>query len=368
MTQPRRTLIDPKETPYLHCVSRCVRRAFLFGDDPLTGRNFDHRRQWIVDKLSLLAGVFAIDVCAYAVMSNHYHAVLHVDTDRASGWDDDEVIRRWRMLFGGGTLIERYMAGQCASEAELDAVRDIAAEWRGRLVDVSWFMRCLNEGIAREGNREDDCKGRFWEGRFKSQALLDETALLACMAYVDLNPIRAGIAETPEASDFTSIQARIRKHHTPAPRTAPPGPAMNGDAGVSTEAAPAAGIGSVSEQPVPATLLPFSGLKGSDDADHTIPFRFEEYLELVDWTGRAIRDDKRGFIPENLPPILARLGIGDEPWVESISHYGRRFHGFVGPVEALRRLGGKFGKKWLRGLEAGRLLYANCGPIRERAM
>jgi putative transposase len=361
MTQPRRMLIDPRETPYVHCVSRCVRRTFLFGDDPLTGRNFDHRRQWIVDKLAMLGGVFAIDVCAYAVMSNHYHAVLHVDADRAEGWDDDEVIRRWRMLFGGGALIERYTKGQCRSEPELAAVRETVAEWRQRLTDVSWFMRCLNEGIAREANREDGCKGRFREGRFKSQALLDETALLACMAYVDLNPIRAGIAETPEASDFTSIQARIRELGAAA-TTSQAKEAVSDTPENSDHDASAAPVEVEADATQPgAGLVPFVEHGGGDVRDAALPFRLEDYLELVDWTGRAIREDKRGFVPEHLPPILARLGIERRAWVESVGDYGRRFYGFVGPVEALRRVGAKLGKKWLRGLQAGRVLYAGWG-------
>ena len=112
---------------------------------------------------------------------NHYHTILHVDAEKAKNWEQDEVIERWRKLFGGGVLIERYLAGQCKTVAELDKVAEIAEIWRQRLMDIRWFMRCLNESIARQANKADNCKGRFWEGRFKSQALLDKQALLACM-------------------------------------------------------------------------------------------------------------------------------------------------------------------------------------------
>jgi len=109
-----------------------------------------------------------------------------VDADRAKNWDQNEVIKRWRKFFGGGVLLERYLAGQCKTEAELDKVAETAEIWRARLMDISWFMRCVNESIARQANKEDSRKGRFWEGPFKSQALLDEGARLACMVYVDL--------------------------------------------------------------------------------------------------------------------------------------------------------------------------------------
>lgn len=147
-------------------------------------------------------------------MSNHYHVVLRVDAEEAERLSDVVVLKRWRLLFAGDVLVERYLSEKQSSmdDAEKKKVHEIAQEWRSRLTDISWFMRCLNESIARKANKEDGCKGRFWEGRFKSQALLDEVAVLACMTYVDLNPVRAGIAETPELSDFTSIQERIRDY------------------------------------------------------------------------------------------------------------------------------------------------------------
>jgi REP element-mobilizing transposase RayT len=209
MTQPRATLISLEATPWYHLVNRCVRRAFLCGTDSVSGQCYEHRRGWIVDRLHQLAGVFAIDVAAYAVMSNHYHLVVRVDAARAGEWSDDEVLRRWTSLFTGPLLVQRYRAGADLLPAERQAVTALAATYRERLADVSWFMRLLNEAIARQANAEDGVKGRFWEGRFKSQALLDEAAILSAMAYVDLNPIRAGMAETPERSEHTSVAERL---------------------------------------------------------------------------------------------------------------------------------------------------------------
>ena len=92
MPQARYRLVDIQTTPYYHCISRCVRRAFLCGHDRFTGKNFDHRKQWILDRIKQLSSVLAIDVCAYAIMSNHFHLVLHVDVRQAEAWYIDEVI------------------------------------------------------------------------------------------------------------------------------------------------------------------------------------------------------------------------------------------------------------------------------------
>ncbi len=310
MPKPRHCQVSLEATPYYHCVSRCVRRAFLCGQDAHTGRSFEHRRQWIEDKLLDVAAVFALDLCAYAVMSNHFHVVRHVDTDEAEQWSVDEVIERWHRLFQGHLLSQRYQEGAALSQAELKRLHQIVETWRARLMDISWFMRVVNEAIARQANAEDRCTGRFWEGRFKSQALLDEAALAACLAYVDLNPVRAKVTETPEASSHTSIRQRVAKAQTAHTPNHP--------------------------QQQPTGLLPFAGYPRTD-MPKGLPFRLTDYLELVDWTGRVIREDKRGAIDAALPPILERLGIEPKHWLFLTQHFESRFKGLVGSAYRLKQ-------------------------------
>ena len=218
---PRHHIVAADEVGLYHCIARCVRRAFLCGDDPLTGKNHDHRKGWIRVRLQELASVFAIEVCGYAVMSNHLHVILRLRPDLGQDWTDEEVALRWRILYpprdeATGRQIE-------PQQHDLDMITSDparVAELRGRLASLSWFMRCLNEPIARAANHEDNCSGRFWEGRFRSVALLDEAAVLACSIYVDLNPIRAGVAVTPEESEYTSAFDRIRSLQAALPDSA----------------------------------------------------------------------------------------------------------------------------------------------------
>ena len=144
-------------------------------------------------------------------MNNHYHLVLRVDKDRAQAWSIDEVIGRWYHLYNGHPIVDRYLNGGELSKGALLKLESITQKLRNRLFDISWLMKNLNERIARAANKEENCKGRYWEGRYKSQALLDETAMLSCMIHVDLNPVRAGVSNNLAESDFTSIQERIRQ-------------------------------------------------------------------------------------------------------------------------------------------------------------
>jgi hypothetical protein len=164
-------------------------------------------------------------------------------------------------------------------------------------------MRCINEPIARKANQEDKCTGRYWEGRYKSQALLDNKALATCMTYVDLNPVRAGAAETPEQSEYTSIAERADKFK--------------------------AENGSEEETSQPSGLLPFVG-NPRKNMPKGLPFRVKDYLALVELTGRAIVENKRGFIADNHPPILERLQIDAKHWLYLTQHFESQFKGFVG--------------------------------------
>ena len=189
-----------------------MRKAFLCGFDRSTQQNYEHRRKWVLDRLAEIDDVFCIDVCAYAIMSNHYHLVLYINKPEVDALTDLEVIERWRKIYSGSDIIQRFLDGETLTKEHLVLIAETVEKWRNRLEDISWFMRCLNEYIARKANFEDNCTGHFWQGRFKSQALLDEQALLTCMTYVELNPIRANMATTPESSEFTSIKQRIDNH------------------------------------------------------------------------------------------------------------------------------------------------------------
>jgi len=323
MPKPRKTLVSLDATPYYHCSSRCLRRAFLCGEDALTGQSFEHRRQWIEDKLLVLASIFAIDLCAYAVMHNHYHVVLHVDKACAEGWTDLEVVERWHRLFSGNPYSQRILREETLSPAERAMLDHSINEWRHRLMDISWFMRIVNEGVARLANQEDDCTGRFWEGRFSSQALLDEKALAACAAYVDLNPIRAGLAKSLVDSAHTSIKRRCEQAEQVIQPNHP-------------------------NQQV-KDLLPFVG-NPRQDMPTGLPFRLTDYLELVDWTGRILREDKRGSIPDNIPPILEQLNIDPQHWCYLSQHFESQFKSLVGTAFNVKAACEQLGQRWVHGV------------------
>lgn len=302
MTTARSQLIVPEVTPYYHCVSRCVRRSFLCGDDPLSGRSYEHRRGWVEERILTLGTIYCIDICAYAVMSNHYHLVVRIDQVTSQALTPTDVITRWGTEHHLPPLIQRFLSGQLTTQAEFNACHDIIETWRARLGSLSWFMKELNYAIARQANQEDECTGRFWEGRFKSQALLDDKALLAAMAYVDLNPVRANQADTPEQSSYTSLNTRLK--------------------------ALSQGVFQVSG------LMDFCS-NCAIVKTKAIPFSFIEYLEVVDWVGKHIRHNGKGHVNHRAPEILSRLSLSQRQCLSLCYQLERKSRLWIGSAQHL---------------------------------
>ncbi len=368
MALPRSKYVQEGQEGVYHCFCRCVRRAFLCGYDPLTHRDFSHRKAWPVNQLRHLAAIFAIDVFAYSIMENHYHTVLRTRPDIVAGWSDLEVATRWLTLF------PRHHT-QLSAEEQIQALihcPEQIVKLRTRLSSLSWFMGRLNEFIARAANKEDGVKGRFWESRFKCQALLDEAATAACMAYVDLNLIRAGLAATPEESDFTSIQERIRAwqketatkagqdNHSGSLPNDIPIPEKDGEiANPAPEHISAIG----DSFDYPALSAPWlCPIESESHRRGILLMTAAEYFDLVDRSGRLTRSDKRGAIDADLAPILLRIGANPEAWLETVSSFGSKFHIAAGLLFSLRRFAGHLGKKWISGLSAARIAFAAFPP------
>jgi REP element-mobilizing transposase RayT len=378
MGLPRSKYVKDGQEGAYHCFSRCVRRAFLYGYDPLTNRDFSHRKKWIVDRLRYLAAIFAIEVCAYAIMANHYHTILRLRPDIVATWSDWEVAIRWLTLFPRRHAID----GTAASPTDQD-IRALThcperiAQLRQRLCSLSWFMGRLNEFIARAANKEDKVKGRFWESRFKCQVLLDDAAIAACMVYVDLNPIRAGLAATPEGSDFTSIQERIRSWQkdtrtedsafTQSQDVRPGSPST--DISIPENAGqffkPIAESGSTLGHSLYADALCADWLCpiSSDSRRRGIlQMTPAEYFDLVDQSGRLLRSGKRGAIDADLMPILLRIGANPDAWLETISRFGSKFRLAAGLLSNLRNFANQIGRCWITGVAATRTAFAKPSP------
>jgi REP element-mobilizing transposase RayT len=391
---PRHEIVASDEVGVYQCIARCVRRAFLCGVDPLTGNDYEHRKVWIRERLQELASIFAIDICSYAVMSNHLHLILRVRPDLVQTWSDEEVALRWYRLFpprdpATGQPVE-------PSECDLNMIlsdQERVVELRERLASLSWIMRTLCEPIARRANREDDCTGRFWEGRFKSQNLADEAAVLACSVYVDLNPIRASVVETPEQSEYTSVFDRIRSL-SPVIRPSTPSDEPEFTVELAHEPTneplpteplrPDSWLCELTIQECPSqevergpTNVPGSDLKNAVDASAArvpsrgpgadpaprasnqgfLPMGLDSYLSLLDWTGRQIRATSRGTIPAEFAPILERLRINGDGWIETVRRFGRWFKRVVGRRDTLKTLADRTGRRWFHGQRAAAVAF-----------
>ena len=345
---PRNEQFDPNSVCIVHICQRCVRRAFLAGEDAVSGMNYGHRREWIRCRMERLASVFGVDVLTYAILSNHLHIVVRTRPDVIAGWSNSDVALRWLRVFPG-RRIDEQLADPTTTDVE--ALADNAEriqEIRVRLSNPSWFMKALCEPIARLANKQDEATGHFWEGRFKALAITDEAGLLACSMYVDLNPIRAAMAATPEESLHTSAYDRIQslqgatipsaavdlvaietEEASRILRTSTPdqlrkrkadakkrrGNSILRDAWLSPL--------TINERAATGPQSSGTGVRASDKG--FLSLNLSDYLKLLDWTGRQRGSVQKAEIPRDLDPILKRIGIDGRMWCDLVWNFKKYF-------------------------------------------
>ena len=381
---PRAEQFDPNEVGIVHMIQRCVRRTHLAGFDETTGKDYSHRREWIRVRLERLASVFGIDVLTYAIMSNHLHIVARNRPDVVREWSDKEVALRWLRIFPG-RRIDEHLADPTTNAVDslandIDRIKLI----RVRLSDPSWFMKALCEPIARLANFQDHVTGHFWEGRFKAQSITDEAGLLACSMYVDLNPIRAAMAVSPEEAIHTSAYDRIKalkggtiesaavdlvaietEEAGRILRTSTPdqlrkrkaaakkkrGPSILRDAWLSPL--------TINERGKPGAQPSRSGVRASNKG--FLWLSLADYLKLLRWTARQrVGSLEQPIIPKELEPILAKIGIDAKMWCDLVWNFKKYFGGgsAAGSPKSLKESAQKRNRNFVRGQHASAGCFA----------
>lgn len=374
-----------QEICVVHAVQRCVRRAFLAGIDALSGTDYSYRRQWIARRMEALASVFGIDVLTYAVMSNHLHLILRNRPDVVAAWSDQDVAIRWLRVFPGRRL-DDHLAEPSESDVQmLVSQPERLALIRQRLSDISWFMRALSEPIARMANRQDECTGRFWEGRFKALRIADEAGLLACAMYVDLNPVRAALASSPEQAVHTSAYDRFHGERgqkidsaafdlVPVSRESAAKEARGVKAGKRREGRKAKRRNPTGRKiRRDGWLCPLSlakgdlsskahvhrdGLRASDKG--FLSMDWKSYFSLLRWTASQRTGEEGSEVPSQLASVLSSFGIDSEKWRDLVWNFKKYFgrSSCVGSPASMAKDAERTGKRWHSGQRMTASLFA----------
>jgi len=346
MTVARSQLIHPDISLWYHCISGCVRGAFLFSE----GSEYQ-RKRWIEERLRYLAEVFTVSVGSYAILDSHMHLVLGLEPERLAQLSDNEVLDRWYMLFPPKGSNRKELSGEKLQERRDQDLADIDLmnELRRRIGSISWFHKQLKEPLSKMINKEEGRRGTFFEGRFKSIAVADRDALVTTCVYVDLNVVAAGLADSPEASDFTAIKARIdhvralgrlddlaaAQQNSVAAATL--GEGLNTGLWLAPIEEPSAVSGSGDSM---------GGAANPEQRKCVLDMPLGTYVWLVEYSGRIVRNGKAS-ISDELAGIFERLGTSAELWQERLrSLTTNRLLGrfFASTQERLDQLAAKVGQ------------------------
>lgn len=320
MTVPRFEQINEDEVGVYLLTNRCVRRAYLLGNDYKNGDLLDYRRDWVVKWLESLASVMMIDILAFAVMDNHAHEVVRNRPDLVQQLSDEEAAERLARLYPGFRCSEKLpeIADPKIKQRFLDSPN--LGKLKRRLSSISVFMAKWQEAISHRANRYEGCTGRFWEGRFHCTKLLDSLAVFAASVYVDLNPIRAGMVRKPEDAKHTSFAERVSFLQKSAAHP---------------------------------WLAPISNCDGRGFLD----ISDQEYLDLAEQMARKKRRGKRSRVSDDIPPFVTRLGLAPTRWCDAVFEYVSKFKLRAGSPALLIEDASRRGKQWTHGISAARMFY-----------
>ncbi|QDS95903.1 hypothetical protein FF011L_47040 [Roseimaritima multifibrata] len=206
----RSEVFKANEIGVYHAMNKTTRGIYLFGIDLTSENDYRDRRGWYRDRMALLARFFCIDVLAYSIMSNHWHAILRNRPDLATKLTPREVAIRWLSVTSRAKC--RNKNGGKITEAEIAKIvndPEAVEERRARLSNISWFVRQMCQTLSRRCNKEDQVTGHLFGNRFQMNRLPTEEEILAGMLYVDLNPLRAGLADALDDFAEVSISERL---------------------------------------------------------------------------------------------------------------------------------------------------------------
>jgi len=327
MITARKNIVDQQTLGFYHCTNRGVRKTYPCGSEGLTGKDHSHRKDWLERRMFELCDIFSVDIYAYAILDNHYHIVLHLDPLAPLRWSDHEIAERWLNAFGG-RLCQPELAKQREMKKQIIVADNTKLKkYRKRLGSLSWFMECLNEPRAKQNNQEENCTASFWEGRYSSQALLDEVAVFSCMAYVDLTPVRDKITDKLDESDHTSIKRRLDEIKQMNPQDAHT--LLNSE------------LSELSNQ-IPSKALSMF---------------LNRYVELVEWTGMNIIHPNKTVIPLHIASCLKQFNLQHHHWFKQLENFEQHYCHVIGSVELMKEKARQLKKRCMKGMSAAKLFY-----------
>ena len=345
MVLRRKDVFNRQQVGVYHVTTRCVRQAFLLGDDYQTGHSNHQRKRWIEEWFQSLTDVMLIEICAYAVMDNHTHSILRNRPDLLENMDDVEIAKRLVRLYPGFQCLQAL-----PEEADAERVRELLSDLdelhrrKYLLTDISIFMARWEEAVARRANKVEDKKGRFWEGRFHCQKLLDTASILAATIYVELNPLRANIVELPEYSQYTSLVKRLKLVHLASGHSMEH--LMDSDK-LEEQAILKEDVENQSSPKLVTNVLV---------CEQFLPFGRHKYLKVLDYVSRRKRLGKSSTTA-TAEKLLVRLGVEPDRWRKTASTFEESYRLFAGSPELLSQTAVEKKKRCLHGMRTARYVY-----------